>query len=324
MSAAALLQLRVAGKRAAAQDIVELTLQALPGQSLPAFDAGAHLDLHLPGGLVRPYSLSNDPAERDRYVLGVLRSAQSRGGSAAVHEQLQVGQTVATSAPRNHFPLQATPAQKLLLAGGIGITPLLSMARQLAREKRPFRLHYAGRSRERMAFADVLDAAPLAGSTQLHVASDGGAPDLCALLDAQPPGTELYVCGPLGFMDAAFDAATTRGWDRSRLHRELFGASAAPASSANPADRPFEIEIASTGQVVFVPAGCSAAKALQEAGLALYTSCEQGVCGTCLTRVTAGQPDHRDQYLTPEEQAANDQFLPCCSRSLSPRLVIDL
>ena len=322
MSAPELVQLRVAAKRPAAQGIVELTLEPLPGQSLPAFAAGSHLDLHLPGGLVRPYSLCNDPAETHRYMLGVLREETSRGGSAAVHDALQVGQTLAASQPRNHFALQPTPAHKLLLAGGIGITPVLSMARQLVRENRPFQLIYAGRSRERMAFIDELGSGALAAHTRVHAADTQGPLDLGALLDAQPQGTELYVCGPLGFMDAVFEAATQRGWDASRLHRELFGA--APAAAAEGADSAFEIEIAGTGQIVPVPVGCTAAKALQDAGLPLYTSCEQGVCGTCLTRVISGTPDHRDQYLTPEEQAANDQFLPCCSRARCARLVVEL
>ncbi len=322
MSAPELLQLRVAAKRPAAQGIVELTLEPLPGQSLPAFTAGSHLDLHLPGGLVRPYSLSNDPAETHRYVLGVLREETSRGGSAAVHDALQVGQTLAASQPRNHFALQPTPAPKLLLAGGIGITPVLSMARQLVREGRPFQLIYAGRSRERMAFIDELGTGALAAHTRVHAADAQGPLDLGALLEAQPQGTELYVCGPLGFMDAVFEAATQRGWDAALLYRELFGA--APVAAPEGGDSAFEIEIAGSGQIVPVPVGCTAAKALQDAGLPLYTSCEQGVCGTCLTRVLSGTPDHRDQYLTPEEQAANDQFLPCCSRARCARLVVEL
>ncbi len=323
MSAPALLQLRVAAKRPAAQGIVELTLEPLPGQSLPAFTAGSHLDLHLPGGLVRPYSLSNDPAETHRYVLGVLREEASRGGSVAVHEALQVGQMLAASAPRNHFALQPTPAPKLLLAGGIGITPVLSMARQLAREGRPFQLVYAGRTRGRMAFIDELSSGALAAHTRVHAADADGVLDLGAVLDAQPEGAELYVCGPLGFMDAVFEAAAARQWDASRLHRELFAAAPVAAAEGGE-DSAFEIEIAGTGQIVPVPVGCTAAKALQDAGLPLYTSCEQGVCGTCLTRVVSGTPDHRDQYLTPEEQAANDQFLPCCSRARCARLVVEL
>lgn len=316
-----LLQLRVAAKRPAAQQIVELTLEALPGQVLPAFDAGSHLDLHLPGGLIRPYSICSDPAERGHYVLGVLHEAASRGGSIAVHQQLQVGHILSTSPPKNNFQLRATPAPKLLLAGGIGITPVLSMARQLAREGRPFVLHYAGRSRSHMAFLDALQQGMLAAHTQLHISDEAGTMDIAAVLDAQPVDAELYVCGPAGFMDAVFDSARGRGWQAARLHRELFAA--APMPAADGADRPFEIQLASNGRLIAVPAGCSAAKAMQDAGVPLYTSCEQGVCGTCLTTVLNGEPEHRDQYLTPEEQAANTQFLPCCSRARSARLVVD-
>lgn len=323
MSTATLLDLRVAGLRPVAERIVELTLEALPGQSLPPFAAGAHLDLHLPGGLVRPYSLCNDPAETSRYVFGVLLETASRGGSKAVHEQLQVGQRLAASAPKNLFALQDGAAPKLLLAGGIGITPLLAMARQLARERRPFTLHYAGRSRGRMAFLPELAAEGLLQPEQLHVDDEGSAMDFRALLAAQPADAEAYVCGPGGFIDAVDAAARALGWDAARVRRERF--SAAPvAEAAASGDQPFEIEIAGSGRIVAVPVGCTAAAALQAAGLPLLTSCEQGVCGTCLTRVVSGVPDHRDQYLTPEEQAANDQFLPCCSRARSARLVIEL
>ncbi|MFG6429538.1 PDR/VanB family oxidoreductase [Roseateles sp. LYH14W] len=318
---APLLQLRVAAKRPAAQDVVELTLQAPDGEPLPAFEAGAHVELHLAGGLVRHYSLCNAPGERQRYVLGVLREPASRGGSVAVHEGLNPGDVLAVGGPKNHFSLQATAAHKLLLAGGIGITPVLSMARQLAAQGRSFTLHYAGRSRARMAFLAALADAPLAAHTHLHVGDENGSMDMDAVLAAQPEGSELYVCGPAGFIDAALAAARRLGWAEARLHRELFAA--APRSDTGE-HQPFDIEVQGSGQVIHVPAGCSAAQALQDAGLPLLTSCEQGVCGTCLTRVVAGEPDHRDQYLTPEEQAANDQFLPCCSRARSPRLVIQL
>ncbi|HUN91577.1 MAG TPA: PDR/VanB family oxidoreductase [Burkholderiaceae bacterium] len=316
------LELRVATLRPAAQDIVELTLEPLAGQALPAFSAGAHVDLHLPGGIVRPYSLCNDPAERHRYVFGVLREPASRGGSRAVHENLRPGQAIRTSAPKNNFALHGGDAPALLLAGGIGVTPLLAMARQLAREARAYSLHYAGRTRGRMAFLPEMLAEGLLQPAGVHVDDEGTATDLRQLLAAQPPGTELYVCGPAGFMDAVDAAAQSAGWPDARLHRERFGAAAVAAVPG--ADRSFEIVVASTGQVVPVPAGCTAASAMQAAGLPLYTSCEQGVCGTCLTRVLEGEPEHRDQYLTPEERAANDQFLPCCSRARSARLVVEL
>jgi vanillate O-demethylase ferredoxin subunit len=317
-----LLDLRVAALRPVAQDIIELTLEALPGQALPPFAAGAHVDLHLPGGMVRPYSLCNDPVERTRYVFGVLREPASRGGSRAVHEALEVGQTLRTSAPKNNFALHAGDAHALLLAGGIGVTPLLAMARRLAREARPYTLHYAGRTRGRMAFLAEMLAEGLLQATQVHVDDEGSALDLRQLLAAQPAGTEIYVCGPAGFIDAAEAAAQAAGWPGAQLHRERFGASTAAPPAGT--DRAFEIVIAATGQVVQVPAGRSAAAALQAAGLPLYTSCEQGVCGTCLTRVLEGEPEHRDQYLSAEEQAANNQFLPCCSRARSARLVVAL
>jgi vanillate O-demethylase ferredoxin subunit len=236
---------------------------------------------------VRQYSLCNDPQDAGRYVVGVLREAASRGGSAAVHEQVHEGQQIAIGAPRNHFALHAgRPARHLLLAGGIGITPILAMARQLAREGADFELHYCARSRERMAF------------TALH----------------------LYVCGPRGFMDAALGHARASGWSEDRLHCEFFAGEAVQREG----DAGFEIEVASTGQVVRVAPGQTVVQALAGIGVEVQTSCEQGVCGTCLTRVLAGEPEHRDMYLTEDEQAACDQFLPCCSRAKSARLVLDL
>ena len=291
-------------------------------QNLPPFTAGAHIDLRLPGGLVRQYSLSNVPADGGRYVLGVLREPASRGGSAAVHQALPEGAVVEVSPPRNHFGLAEAAEQHLLLAGGIGITPLLCMAERLAVAGADFRLHYATRSRARTAFAERIAQAGFAPRVQFHF--DDGAPaqrlDIEAVLKDAHPGTHLYVCGPQGFMDAVLGAARRRGWPEAELHYEFFGA--APVDAAG--NRAFEVQLASSGRVIPVAADRSVVQALAEAGVTVMTSCEQGVCGTCLTRVIDGQPEHRDQYLTPEEQAANDQFLPCCSRAKSARLVLDL
>ncbi|MDR2298030.1 MAG: PDR/VanB family oxidoreductase [Comamonas sp.] len=315
------LEVRIACKQDEAQGICSLELQPLEGQHLPAFSAGSHIDVHLPGGLVRQYSLSNDCAEADRYVIAVLREPASRGGSAAVHEQLKTGQQITISAPRNHFALHGSAQKHLLLAGGIGITPILAMARNLAREAAEFELHYCGRARERMAFADVIEAAPWAGKAQLHVdeASGKSALDLAALLQPVQAGVHLYVCGPKGFMDAVLDAARAAGWPQEQLHYEFFAGEVEHRAD----DESFEVEVASTGQVVRVTPEQTVVQALESIGVCVQTSCEQGVCGTCLTRVISGQPDHRDMYLTEEEQAANDQFLPCCSRAKSGRLVLD-
>jgi len=313
---------RVARKWMETPEICGLELVSSDGGPLPPFTAGAHVDLHLPGGVVRQYSLSNDPVETHRYRIAVLREPASRGGSRAVHESIDAGQSLTVGGPRNAFALAPGAHRRLLVAGGIGITPLLCMAEQLLREGGDFELHYAARSADRMAFRGVLADQRWAGRVQLH--PDDGDPgqrlDLARLLGTPAPDLHLYACGPVGLLQATLDTARAFGWHDANLHWELFGASA----NAGPADAPFEIELASSGQVLAVPSGKSAAQVLVEAGTGLLTSCEQGVCGTCLTRVLAGTPDHRDSYLTPEERAANDQFLPCCSRACGGRLVIDL
>lgn len=318
---------RVAQRYEEAPDICRLVLQAADGAALPPFEAGAHIDVHLPGGLVRQYSLCNPPsgdAPAAEYHIAVLRTADSRGGSQAVHAQLQPGSTLTISSPRNLFALAAQADHHLLLAGGIGITPLLAMAEQLTQRGQPFTLHYCNRSPARAAFTQQLTQAPYAGQVSLHY--DDGPPDqqlqLPQRLARMPAGTHLYVCGPQGFMDAALQAARAAGWAQERLHSESF--TPAPQAQAQAGDGGFELELAGSGRIVAVEAGQTALQALLAAGVDLPFSCEQGICGTCLTRVLSGTPEHRDQYLTEEEQAANDQFLPCCSRSQSPRLVLDL
>jgi vanillate O-demethylase ferredoxin subunit len=311
-----MITVRIEAKTAVAQDVCALTLVAADGGALPAFTAGAHVDVHLPGGLIRQYSLSNDPAETHRYVLGVLLEAQSRGGSRSVHEQLAPGQTLQISAPKNHFPLATQAPRSLLIAGGIGITPVLAMARQLAREGAGFKFHYAARSAERMAFRAEIEASAWAAAAQFHV----GRLDVERLMAAQAGDVHVYVCGPRRLIDAVTDAAQRLAWAGERVHHEFFAGAEAPEPGQN---RAFEIELRS-GRVIPVPADQTAAQALIAAGVPLLTSCEQGVCGTCLTRVLHGRPEHRDLYLTPEEQAANDVFAPCCSRAVSERLVLDL
>jgi len=319
-SAEDLLVVRVARKTAETDAISAFELVHPRGADLPAFTAGAHLDVHLPNGLVRQYSLCNDERERHRYVIAVLRDPRSRGGSAAMHDAVHVGHELRVSAPRNHFPLAQAGQAPLLLAGGVGITPLLSMARRLAREGLPYALHYFARTRAAIAFLRELSAPPFAGRVSFHLDDQPGVSlPLADVLDSAAVHRPVYVCGPGGFIDAALDLARARGWQEDRLHCERFaaGPSAAPAGS-------FEVRIASSGQTLFVPAGKSALQVLREHGLDVPFSCEQGVCGTCLTPVLDGKPDHRDAYLTPAERALNDCFAPCCSRSLTPVLVLGL
>jgi vanillate O-demethylase ferredoxin subunit len=322
MNAPSALSVRVTRKHTEAEDICTFELASADGTPLPAFSAGSHIDVQVPGGLTRQYSLCNDPAESHRYLIGVLRDAASRGGSAAMHAQVNEGSVLSISPPKNHFALAHQAARHLLVAGGIGVTPILCMAERLAATGADFEMHYATRSRARTAFFDRIRQAPFA--TRVHFHFDDGAPqqklDIAALLAAQPAGTHLYVCGPQGLMNAVLGAARASGWDEARLHHEFFGADVAPRAG----DGAFEVQLASSGRVIPVAADQSVLAALADAGVIVPSSCEQGVCGTCLTRVIDGVPDHRDQYLLPEEQAANDQFLPCCSRAKSARLVLDL
>jgi vanillate O-demethylase ferredoxin subunit len=316
------LRVIVAQKTVEATDICRLELVRAETGPLPAFTAGAHVELHLPGELRRAYSLCNDPAETHRYVLGILKDPQSRGGSRAVHEALRVGDELTIGLPRNHFALDPAAHSSLLLAGGIGITPLLAMAEQLERERAPFALHYTASTSERMAFAERLACAPYARKVHFYLSQENPARrlDLDKLLAGPVAGRHLYVCGPQRFIDAVLASARAQGWDESCLHWEFF----AGAPTAGAADAGFELEIASSGEVVPVAPGQTALQALQAAGVSVPMACEQGVCGTCLTKVLGGEIDHRDLYLMPEEQAAGDQFLPCCSRARSPRLVLDL
>lgn len=319
---AGLLQVRVAAKTPIAESVAAFDLMPLAGESLPPFEAGAHIDVHLPGGLVRQYSLYELPGEPRRYRIGVLRDPQSRGGSASLVESVREGDLLAISEPRNHFTLAQAAEHSLLFAGGIGITPILCMAQQLAREGLSFELHYCGRSAQRMAFVEQLEDSGYAAQVTLHV-DDGAAEqqlDARATIGSPAQGKHLYVCGPTGFMDHILGAARALGWDEAHLHREYFAASPMDHS----ADGSFELELRPSGTVIRVAADQSAARALLDAGIPLSVSCEQGVCGTCMTRVVEGAPDHRDLFLTDSERERNDCFLPCCSRALTRRLVLEL
>ncbi|MFT4241257.1 MAG: PDR/VanB family oxidoreductase [Acidovorax sp.] len=322
MTAHETLQVRVVKKTAEAEGIASFELARVDGAALPPFSAGSHIDVHLPNGITRQYSLCNASHESHRYRIAVLRDAASRGGSTAMHDSVQQGDVLTISTPRNHFALH--PAQHtLLLAGGIGVTPLLCMADRLARTGARFTLHYCTRSPARTAFAAEIAASPLAAHVCFH--HDDGAPDqkldLPAVLAAAGDGDKrLYVCGPAGFIDHVVNTAKAQGWPQDRIHLEYF---AAPVQDTA-GDQGFEVRIASTGKTYAVAPDVSVVEALRGHGIDILTSCEQGVCGTCLTRVLEGEVDHRDMYLTDEEKAGNEQFMPCCSRARSKLLVLDL
>lgn len=316
------LELRVERKVEEAIDVCTFELVDTHGRPLPAFSAGSHIDVEIPGGFIRQYSLCNDVAENHRYLIGVLKHPTSRGGSVAMHERVHEGDTLTASHPKNHFALAHEADRSLLFAGGIGITPILCMAERLAVAGSPFELHYCTRTRGRTAFYERISRSDFSTSAHFHF-DDGDAGqklDIQSLLAAARGGTHIYVCGPKGFMDAVLGLARHAGWPEEQLHYEFFNAE----QLARDADDSFEVKLASSGRVVTVPKGTTVVQALAGIGVEIATSCEQGVCGTCLTRVLEGEPDHRDLFLTPTEQASNSQFTPCCSRAKSPRLVIDL
>jgi len=318
-----LLSLRLAERWREADDVDAFSFISADGTDLPPFEAGAHIDLVLANGITRQYSLCNDPTESARYLLGVLREEPSRGGSVALHDEVAVGDVLQAATPRNLFPLARGARRSVLLAGGIGITPLLCMAQVLARTGEVFELHYASRSAQRCAFLSRLRKPDLAPHVRL--CHDDGPPaqrfDAARVLDAPQPGDHLYVCGPAGFITHVQDAAHAAGWRADCIHSESFTPVDPTAADANTA---FEIVLAESDRILHVPADRTVIDVLTEHGLAPPVSCTQGICGTCVTTVLEGQIDHRDAYLSEADRARGDCFTPCCSRAKGARLVLDL
>ena len=317
-----MLDLIVTAVQREAPTILVFDLARADGGPLPGFSAGAHLEITLGDGLVRHYSLCTAPEPAPtRYRIAVLLVANSRGGSQAMHK-LEVGDRLQVSEPRNLFALVPTARRTQLLAGGIGITPILAMAEQLHQQGARFNLRYLVRDREHAAFIPWLKARPYADQVRVHFDQYDPAlrPNFLHLLGPAAPDDHLYVCGPAGFMAAVVDAAQAQGWQPGQIHREYFAAD--PAAQGE--QRPFEVELARSGRRVEVPAERSVVEVLADLGIVLPVSCGQGLCGTCLTPVLAGEPEHRDLFLSAAEHAANDRFTPCCSRAKGERLVLDL
>jgi vanillate O-demethylase ferredoxin subunit len=312
------MQLRVRSIIYLAEAINSYELVDPRGRDLPRFAAGAHIELRS-GGFLRRYSLWNDPAERRRYCIAVLRETASRGGSRRLHENVRVGDIVEVSPPRNNFPLDPAGERHLLIAGGIGIAPIMSMIAELRRRRAEFEVYYCTRSPQKTAFRREL--ASLAAEGRLRFHHDGGDParglDIAAILGKAPPGTHLYYCGPAPLMAAATEAA--RDWPAGTVHCEYFTGVPEPAAVE---DRPFRVRLARSGGDYEIGAGETIAEALRRHGVAVRTSCELGYCGTCLTPYLAGEPDHRDQVL--EANGRRRYLLICCSRAKSPVLVLDL
>jgi phthalate 4,5-dioxygenase reductase component len=315
----ALLPLRVASARPIATGIHAFELRAADGGRLPSFTPGAHVAVQVPGGPLRKYSLCNDPADDDRYEIAVKRESDGRGGSAALIDGVRAGDVVACSVPRNDFALAERARSFLFIAGGIGITPILSMVRHLKSTGRAgFTLYYLTRSPECTPFRDVLQDPSLRGQVIIH--HDYGDPersfDLWPLLE-RPTGADLYCCGPRSMLEAVRDM--TGHWSSAKVHFESF-LDAAATRTAN--DRAFRVRLARSGRSVDVPADRSLLEALRDAGLAVPSSCESGTCGTCRTRLLAGVADHRDLVLSDAEREA--AVMVCVSRARSDELTLDL
>jgi ferredoxin-NADP reductase len=309
--------LRVSAKEDIAEGVVSLTLTHPDGARLPDWTSGSHIDLVLPDGTTRQYSLCGDRWEAYTYRIAVLREPEGRGGSAYVHERLRPGDRVGVGGPRNHFAL--VPSEKyLFIAGGIGITPLLPMARQSELLGADWQLLYGGRTRSSMAFREELTEAH---GKKVHVVPQDelGLLDLAAWLATPRPDTKVYCCGPAPLLTAVEAACAT--WPPYVLRTERFTAA---AQTPPVRDTPFEVELRRSGRTVTVTPDVSVLEAVRRAGADALSSCEQGTCGTCLTPVLAGQPDHRDSILADHERAANDCMFLCVSRSRGDRLVLDL
>ncbi|MRG58303.1 2Fe-2S iron-sulfur cluster binding domain-containing protein [Agromyces sp. CFH 90414] len=296
--------------------VVHLTLGRADGTRLPDWTPGAHIDLVLPDGATRQYSLLGDPRDPLRYEIAVLREPEGRGGSCFIHDRLTVGDAVGFGGPRNNFRLTPSPRYRFV-AGGIGITPILPMLRAATALGAEWDLLYLGRTRSSMPFVHELVADH--GERVVVHTSDGGRIDIGRWLDAFDPEVKAYTCGPVSLIDDV--GAATAGWRPgwSRLERFTAADAGEPARTT-----PFEVEVLGSGRVVQVAPGEPVAGALRRAGFDLLTSCSRGVCGTCETDVVSGEPDHRDAILDDGERAAGTCFFPCVSRSKSDRLVIAL
>ncbi len=303
-----------------ADGIASFELAAPDGAPLPTSTAGAHVDLQLPGGLVRSYSLVNAPGETHRYVIAVYRDEGSRGGSSWMHQVPRVGDLLTVSEPRNNFPLAEQAANTVFIAGGIGITPIVAMATRMQQLGRPWRLHYAARSPAQAAFADALGALAAQPGCDLNLhfsTQQAGRLDVARIVHEAPDDAHLYCCGPAGMIEDFLKASASRRPEF--VHCERFAATQEAAT-----DGGFQVVLNRTGRSFDVLAGKTILDTLLDGGMEVQYACSQGVCGTCLTAVIEGEPDHRDEYLTAEERAANQSIMICCSGSRSRRLVLDL
>lgn len=309
-------RVRVTAVRQVAEDVRTFELVAADGRPLVPFAAGAHLHVQVPAGPLRQYSLCGDPRDESRYVIAVKREAAGRGGSASMHEAVEPGSILAIGGPRNNFPVSADASHSVLIAGGIGVTPLYAMAQTLQYSGRSWQMHYCARATGHAAFYRELCALRPGAVTSCFGATPSF--DAAAALRDHRAGTHVYCCGPAGLMQSV--KAATAHWPGDHVHFEWFSA---PADTAAPG-MAFEVELARSGMVLVVPEHLSVLQVVRAAGVEVPTSCEEGVCGTCETRVLAGTVEHRDHLLSVAERQTNRSMMICVSRADGGRLVLDL
>jgi ferredoxin-NADP reductase len=311
-----LIDVRLTAIRYAARDTNLYEFRRPDGRALPLYEPGAHVDMHLPNGLLRNYSLIIARPDPTAYTFGIKRDPASRGGSRYIHDEFRVGKTLKISAPRNNFRLNEAAEETVLIAGGIGITPIWCMIQRLEELGRKWRLIYACRSRADMAFLEAIEKlAPV----HLHFDDEnaGSFVDVGVLIREQPKTAHLYCCGPTPMMDA-FELAT-KDWPREQIHVEYFTPRPVAAKKGG-----FTVELARSGEEYFIPEGETILNVLLDAGIDIDYSCELGICGACEQRVISGIPEHRDSILSEEEQAENKRVMICCAGCKTERLVLDL
>jgi len=314
----ALIEVRLTAIRYAARDTNLFEFRRLDGAPLPPYEPGAHVDVHLPSGHSRSYSLIVARPAPDTYTIGIKRDPASRGGSRFMHDELRVGRTIKISAPRNNFPLREDASHSVLIAGGIGITPIRCMVQRLTERERSFALHYACRSRVDAAFLHELQ--DVAGASfHFDDENEGRFLDVASIVAAAPKDAHLYCCGPTPMLNA-FEAAT-KDWPRAQIHVEYF----TPKQEVTKAKKGgFTVELARSGQEFFIPEGRSILEVLLDEGVDVDYSCELGICGACEQRIISGTAEHHDSILSEEEQAENKRVMICCAGSKSERLVLDM
>ncbi|HTV34071.1 MAG TPA: PDR/VanB family oxidoreductase [Methylocella sp.] len=311
----------VAKKTEEAYKMVSFVLVDPNGAELPAFSAGSHIDVTIPGGLVRQYSLCNSSTERHRYIIGVWHDANSRGGSKALHEKVSVGDTLQIGLPRNRFRVPRSTKRAILLARGIGATPVLSIADYLRSQDIPFTFHYVFALMSPGSFDGFIRSSNFVENTKyyLEAREHDQLIDPAEILADQPEDTQLFICGVDWWQDPIIDLAKKKGFSEERIHVERFAGKVPPAAL----DKVFDVKIASTGAVFKIPGDKTVTAFLEEKGVKIPTSCEQGMCGTCKIKVLEGEADHRDKRLK-EEEKKEGYFLACVSRAKGDLLVLDL